>query len=161
VKNRAFLIFTLILIAIDLSLHVGLGYGAGAPDLLTVAALLYARRLTGVRACLTGFVLGLLADSLSLVGFGASAVALVVVSFLGARTRDMFEGNSALFIAFYLFVGKWLRDVIWFIVAPSAHEGQALNVLWTAVPLHALITAVSGAAALMIFRAVVGERRMR
>jgi hypothetical protein len=46
-------------------------------------------------------------------------------------------------------------------VAPAAREGQAIDVLWTVAPLHALVTAVSGAVALLIFRAVVGERRMR
>jgi rod shape-determining protein MreD len=161
VKNRAFLIFTLILIALDLSLHVGLGYGTGAPDLITVAALLYARRVSGFVAALIGLFLGLLADALSLVAFGASADALVIVCFLGARTRDMFEGNSTLFIAFYLFIGKVLRDAIWFAAAPAAREGQAVNVLWTITPIHAVITAISGAVALMLFRAVVGERRMR
>jgi rod shape-determining protein MreD len=161
VKNREYLVFIIILIAIDLSLHVGLGFGAGAPDLLTVAALLSARRLTGVKASLVGLVLGLLADSLSVVSFGASAVAMVIVCFLGARTRDMFEGNSTLFIGAYLFLGKWLRDAIWFGAAPAAHDGDPISILWTALPLHALITAVCGAIAIMIFRAVVGERRMR
>jgi hypothetical protein len=73
----------------------------------------------------------------------------------------MFEGNSTLFIAFYLFLGKMLRDAIWFLCAPAAREGQAINVLWTTTPIHALITAISGAIALMLFRAVVGERRLR
>lgn len=160
-KNRAFLIFVLILVAIDLSIHVGLGYGAVAPDLITVAALLWARRLTGAYAAVMGLALGLLADSLSLVAFGASGVALVVVCFLGARTRDMFEGNSTLFIAVYLFIGKWLHDAIWFLVATEARQGQPINTLWTVSPIHAAITAVSGAIALAIFRAVVGERRLR
>ncbi|MEO5510606.1 MAG: rod shape-determining protein MreD [Longimicrobiales bacterium] len=160
-KNREYLAFIIILIALDLSLHVGLGFGRGAPDLLTVAALLSARRLSGVKASLVGLVLGLLADSLALVSFGASAVALVIVSFLGARTRDMFEGNSTLFIAAYLFLGKWLRDAIWFGAAPAAHAGDPINLLWTVTPLYALITAVCGAIAISIFRAVVGERRMR
>ena len=160
-KNRAFLVFAIILIALDLSLHVGLGMGPAAPDLLTVAALLYARRLNGASAALLGLFLGLLADSLSLVAFGASAIALVFVCFLGARTRDMFEGNSTLFIAFYLFVGKLLRDAIWFVFAPAAREGQGVDVLWTTYPIHAVVTAIAGAVALMLFRAVVGERRMR
>ncbi len=160
-KNRAFLIFILILIAFDLALHIGLGLGALAPDLLTVAALLAARRLSGVKAAIVGLLIGLLADSIALVGFGASSIALVIVCFLGARTRDMFEGNSALFLGLYLFIGKWLRDAIWYAVAPAAHEGQQLSTLWTAAPMHALITAVCGAIALMIFRAVVGERRLR
>lgn len=160
-KNRPFLIFIIILVLLDLAIHIGLGYGPGAPDLLTVAALLWSRRLTGVAASFVGLITGLLADALSLVAFGASSIALVIVCFLGARTRDMFEGNSTLFIAFYLFLGKLLRDAIWFAVAPAARQGQDISVLWTVAPLHALVTAVTGAIALMIFRAVVGERRMR
>jgi rod shape-determining protein MreD len=160
-RNAAFGIFIGILILIDLALHVGLGYGTVAPDLITVAALLYARRLSGAAASFVGLILGILADALSLAAFGASAVALVVVCYLGARTRDMFEGNSALFIAVYLFIGKLLRDAIWFVAAPAAREGQPLNVLWTVNPIHALVTAIVGAIALAIFRAVVGERRLR
>ncbi len=160
-KNRAYLVFIILLVAIHLILHVGLGYGAGAPDLLTVAALLSARRLSGAQASLVGFMLGLLADSMALVSFGASSVALVIVSYLGARTRDMFEGNSALFIGVYLFLGKWLHDVIWFFAAPAAREGLPTSALYTAAPIHALTTAAAGAIALMLFRAVVGERRLR
>jgi rod shape-determining protein MreD len=161
VKNRSYLVFILILIVVDLAVHVGLGFGAGAPDLITVAALLSARRLTGVKASLIGLVLGLLQDSLALISFGASGIALVLVSFLGARTRDMFEGNSILFITAYLFIGKWLRDAIWYLFAATANDVDPVSTLWTAAPLHALITAVAGAVALMIFRAVVGERRLR
>ncbi len=160
-KNGAFATFIAILLLIDLALHVGLGYGTVAPDLMTVAALLAARRLNGAKAALVGLMIGLLADSLALSSFGASAVALVIVCFLGARTRDLFEGNSLLFIAVYLFIGKWLRDVIWFVTAPDARQGTPMDTLWTVSPLQALTAAVAGAVALMIFRAIVGERRLR
>ena len=161
-KNGAFTIFIVILVALDLLLHVGLGYSVGTPDLITAAALLAARRMSGVRASLLGLFLGLLADSLSLVSFGASGIALVCVCFLGARTRDMFEGNSALFIAFYLFLGKWLRDIIWYFAAlGQSGDGAPTSTLYTNAPVAALITGVAGAVAYMIYRAVVGERRFR
>ena len=160
-RNGAFAIFIGILILIDLALHVGLGYGSVAPDLITVAALLAARRLTGAKAALLGLAIGLLADSLALNSFGASAVALVVVCFIGARTRDLFEGNSLLFTAVYLFLGKWLHDLIWFVFASDARQGTPLDTLWTVAPLQALTAAIAGAVALMIFRAIAGERRLR
>jgi hypothetical protein len=39
---------------------------------------------------------------------------------VGALTRDLFVGDSRLFIVSYLFVGKWVRDLIhWFVVGDA------------------------------------------
>jgi rod shape-determining protein MreD len=98
-------------------LHLGFGWGRGAPDLLTVALLLAARETRMGTAAGIGFALGLLEDAFSVLAFGSNALSLTVVGALGARTRDLFVGDSLLFVVSYLFVGKWTRDLLHWIVA--------------------------------------------
>ena len=40
---------------------------------------------------------------------------MTIVGVAGARTRDLFVGDSLLFLVSYLFVGKWLRDLVYWI----------------------------------------------
>lgn len=104
-------------------LHVGLGYSAGAPDLLTVALLLAAREFGFARAAGLGLVFGLLEDALSVLAFGANSVAMTVVGIGGAFTRDLFVGDSWVFRASYFFIGKWMRDLIhWIAVGDSVRQ---------------------------------------
>ncbi|HSJ14925.1 MAG TPA: rod shape-determining protein MreD [Longimicrobiales bacterium] len=160
--NRAFSTFVAVLVLLHLALHVGFGWGANTPDLIAVAVLLSARRLSSPRAALLGLVLGLLADALSLNAFGASAVALVAVAWLGSRSRDLFEGGSLGFIGLYVFIGKWLADAIYLLVAPAGGPaGRPWGSLLAEAPLRALITAVAGVLALAVYRALVGEHRGR
>ena len=53
------------LLVLHFLLHVGLAYGSGAPDLLTVALLLAAREIGLGRAAVLGLSFGLLEDALS------------------------------------------------------------------------------------------------
>jgi rod shape-determining protein MreD len=105
------------LLVLHFLLHVGLGLSRGAPDLLTVALLVGARRLRIGSGAALGFVLGLLEDAFSVLAFGANAVAMTLLGAAGARTRDFFVGDSVLFMASYLFAGKWLRDLIFWMAA--------------------------------------------
>jgi len=160
-RGIAFPVFVALLVFAHLVLHVALGYGPYAPDLITVAVLLAARRMTAPWAGLLGLVLGLLADSFALTGFGASAVALVVVGWVGARTRDLFEGGSSAFTLAYLFLGKWLAGALYLLVSPGARAAAPRGALVTAAPLYALIAAVAGVLALAAYRLSVGERHAR
>lgn len=160
-KSGSFWVFIAILVLAYLVLHVALGYGGVVPDFIAIAVLLSARRASAPVAAGIALVLGLLADSLALEAFGASAVALVVVAFLGARSRDLFEGGSLLFVGAYLFLGKWIADAIYLLVAPSGRSDGFVGALVTDLPLRALYTAVAGAIALGAYRAVMGERRVR
>ena len=96
-------------------LHVGFGLGDIAPDLLTVALLVGVREVDVGWGAGIGFGLGLLEDAFAALAFGASTVAMTVVGVAGARTRDLFVGDSLLFLVSYLFVGKWLRDLVYWI----------------------------------------------
>lgn len=98
-------------------LHVGFGAGLAAPDLLTVGLLIGARELRTGWAAGLGFLFGLLEDALSVLAFGANALTMTVVGIAGARTRELFVGDSLLFVVSYFFIGKWLRDIVhWILV---------------------------------------------
>lgn len=113
------MVLAAILVFLHLTLHVGLGIGTAAPDLFTLALLLVARDAHTAVATGMGLVLGLLEDALGLLAFGAHGIAMAVVGFLAARTRDLFVGDSLLFVASYLFLGKWVRDAVYWVAVGS------------------------------------------
>jgi rod shape-determining protein MreD len=155
--TTSFWIFIFLLVVLHLTLRIGLALTV-VPDLIVVALLLGARRLSGAGAAFYGLVLGILADSLAMVAFGATAVAFVIAGFLGARSRNFFEGDSYLFIAFYAFMGAWLVEAIRFAVGGAAGRGQAPMLLLTAAPLTALYVAVAAVVAMIAYRTFSGHR---
>jgi len=157
-RNRAFWVFIAIVVIAHFVLHLAIGAKENAPDLLTVAVLLSARRTRGSVAALIGFFLGILNDGLSPTAFGADAITLTIVGFLGARSRDLFEGESMLFVAGYLFLGKWLHDVIYFLLPKTEVRGELMQQLLIQAPLAALYAAGAGIFALLLYRASTGER---
>ncbi len=157
-RGWPFWLFVALLVVLHFFLHLGLGLGASAPDLLTVTVLLAARRLPTAGAAALGVGLGLLQDALSLGAFGAEAVTEAVLGFAGAYSRNFFVGESAAFVAVYLFLGKWLHDVIFWLVARPGSAAEVLSRLLVQAPIAALYAAVCGVIALFLYRAVVGER---
>ncbi len=104
-------------------LHVGLSYGRGAPDLLTLALLLVAREVGLGRASTLGLAFGLLEDALSVLSFGANSIAMTLVAVGGAATRDLFVGDSRFFLVSYVFLGKWIRDLVhWIAVGEGVRQ---------------------------------------
>lgn len=157
-RSWPFWTFIVLLVVAHLILHLALGLEAEAPDLLTVAVLLAARRLSGAAAAAVGLVVGLVRDSLSLVAFGVDGITLTILGYLGARSRDFFVGESLVFIGLYLFIGKWLHDLIYYLIAGSALPGNTVYRLLVQAPLGALYAAAAGLIALLIYRVVSGER---
>lgn len=152
-----FWIFLLILVVVYFTLNLALGLGRLAPDLLTVAVLLAARRLTGAGAAALGLILGLMRDALSLTAFGASAVALSFVGFIGARSRDLFLGEGVLFVGIYLFAGTYIHDVLFYFLARSTFRETVVSYLFMYAPLSAAYAALAGVVALVSFRFVARE----
>lgn len=111
------------LMALHFVFHVGFGWQGWTPDLATLGLLVLAREVRAGTSAAVGFALGLLEDSLSTLAFGASTMAMTVVAAVGARTSDLFEGDSLTFVVSYLFIGKWGRDLIqWIMTAPELRE---------------------------------------
>jgi rod shape-determining protein MreD len=153
-NHVAFWIFIIVLVILHFGLHLALGLGRGAPDLLTIALLLGVRRLSGSGAAGLGLALGLLNDALSLDAFGAMGVTYAILGFIGARSRDLFEGDSLLFVAVYIFLGKLLRDVIYQVLTRSAPWSD----LWSSSLLASVYAAIAGMIALTLYRAATSDR---
>lgn len=154
----SFWTFIAVLVVLHFVLHLSFGLGTSAPDLLTVAVLLGARQLSGGRAAGVGFLLGVLEDAVSVTAFGAAAITQTVIGYLGARSRDLFVGDSLLFLGLYLFLGKWARDALYYGVAGVMRRGDAWGALLLRAPLAALYAAVAGVFAIVIYRSLTRSR---
>jgi hypothetical protein len=84
---------------------------------------------------------------------GASSLALTIVAFLGARSREIFTEDNYVLLALYLFAGKWAYDVILFIATGDLFGGEA-SYLFLISPLTALYAAATGIVAVVIYRAL-------
>jgi hypothetical protein len=120
-------VLVVVLTVLHLLLHVGLSYERGAPDLLTLSLLLASREVGLGRAAGLGFAFGLVEDSLSVLSFGANTVAMTLVACVGALTRDLFVGDSRLFLVSYLLIGKWSRDAAHWVAAGWVESGAGLR----------------------------------
>ena len=123
VRNRTRLVaLSVFLVALHLLLHVGLGLGALAPDLVTLAILIVARTSPLAVAAFAGLVLGLLKDATALSAFGANALAGIVAGILGSLCTRLIV-YSRWFFASYLFFGKLAVDTaVW--VAGGDNRGS-------------------------------------
>jgi len=95
---------------------------------------------------------GLLADTLSQVAFGAGAFAHTVIGYLAAWGKAVFFADNLYVNAVLFFAGVWLRDALLLLVARHA-EGNA--VYWQLgywSPLLALTTSITGVIVLLVFR---------
>ena len=147
-----------VLVVLHFVLHLSFGLGVRAPDLLTVAVLLGGRQLSGGRGAGFGFLLGLLEDAVSVSAFGAAAVTQTVIGYLAARSRDLFVGDSLLFLGLYLFLGKWLRDALYYGVAAVVRRGDAIGALLLTAPVAAAYTAAAGVVAIVAYRSLTRTR---
>lgn len=157
-RGWSFWVFIAVLVLLHFLLHLGLGLAGTAPDLLTVAVLLTARRSSGATAAGVGLGLGLFQDALSLLYFGAEAVTQTLLGFVGARTRDFFMGESILFTAVYLFLGKWLHDLVFYLLTRLGSAAETMSRLLVQAPIAGIYAAVCGLVALSLYRAVTNER---
>lgn len=150
--------FIIFLVIVHLILRVSLGLGAAAPDLLTVAVLLGARRSRPAVAASVGLLLGLIRDALAIGPFGTAALVLTVLGYLGSRTRDLFEGESLLFTMVYLFVGVWLHDAAWALIRGELLAGDLSSILVTGAVMAAGYAAVAGTILLFGYRVTLATR---
>jgi len=159
VRKRLILIAVVpTLVVLHLFLHLGLGIGGAAPDLMTVALLLAAREVGMGWGGALGFFFGLLEDSFSVLAFGANTLALTLVGILGARTRDFFVGDSVLFLFTYFTAGKLLRDLVHWLVAGEGLREPFLNAVVVDGTVGAVYGAVLGLLVLLPFRPAEGMR---
>lgn len=147
-------VLVLVLVVLHFVFRIGFGLGERFPDLLVVAVLLAARQMRAGWAAGLGLLLGFLEGALIPFSLGASALVLTVLGYLGARSRDFLAGDGPILIALYLFVGKWLYELLLYLVLwIDAQPGSASTLLLIA-PLAALYAAAAGVVALTAYRSV-------
>lgn len=151
-SRPGFWIFFALLVVLHFVLRIGMGLQQLAPDLLVVAVLLAAREVRAGTAAGIGLALGILDGSVVPFTLGASAVVLTALGFAGARTREIAAGDNYLFMAAYLFAGKWLFDALLFLITGSALQGEASYLLLVS-PLTALYAAAAGLVGYVAYRA--------
>lgn len=147
-----FRIFIAVLVILHFVLRVGLGLDQLAPDLLVVSLLLAAREIRAGAAAGLGLVLGVLDGSMVPFNLGISALVLTALGFAGARSREIFSGESYLFLALYLFAGKWLYDIFLSLLTREIFRSGATEFLVMA-PMTAIYAAAAGVVAMAIYRA--------
>ena len=90
-----------------------------APNLLVGALLLATLRLRAGHAALLGFGLGILEAAMALEGMGWYALALTVIGYVGARSRDLLFADARFYVFGYLFVGTWLAETVLLLLGTS------------------------------------------
>jgi hypothetical protein len=147
-----FRVFIAVLVVLHFVLRVGLGLDQLAPDLLVVALLLAARETRAGTAAGLGLALGIVDGSMVPFNLGISALVLTALGFVGARSRELFSGESYLFLALYLFVGKWLYDMMLSLLTRQLFRSGAAELLVVA-PMTAIYAAAAGVLAMAAYRA--------
>jgi len=146
-----------ILIVLQYTLRPLLAWRASV-DFMIVALLLGSVRLRPGGAAVYGLLLGFVADSLSVSTFGAAALGMSIVGFGASWLKAVFFADNLALNGFFLFLAKWLFDMIVLIVGHQAHGAEiAMQVLvWS--PLSAAVTAVAGVLALSLFKPLMEMR---
>ncbi len=146
-----------ILIVLHFTLRPLLAWRASI-DFLIVALLLGSVRLRPGTAALYGFLLGLLADSLAVNAFGAAALAMSIVGFSASWLKAVFFADNLALNGFFLFLAKWLFDLIFMLAGQRAHGLELVMQLFVWSPLSAAVTAVAGVIALSLLKPLMDVR---
>ena len=147
---RALITF-LILVLLHYTLRPLLGWRAPM-DFLLLALLLASIRVRPAVAALIGLAVGLVADSLTPESLGAGAIAMTVVGYLASWLKAVFFADNLALNAFFFFLGKWIFDLIYFVVEQRLGGIELVQQLLLWSPLSAAATAAAGILLLLIMR---------
>jgi rod shape-determining protein MreD len=128
-------------------------------DFLLIALLFGSVRMRPGVAALYGVLLGLVSDSLGVTAFGASALGMSVVAFAASWLKAVFFADNLALNGFFLFIGKWVFDLVFLIAAHHRTQGGELIMqilVWS--PLSAAVTSVAGVFALVLLRPLMEVR---
>ena len=142
----------LLLVVLHFGLRPLVGVDRVAPDFLLLALLVYAVGARPGHGAIAGFLVGLLADSLSPVAFGAGALAHTIIGYLAAWGKAVFFADNLYVNAALFFFGLWFRDALVLLAGRHADGAAVLWQLGYWSPLLALTTSISGVIVLLVFR---------
>jgi rod shape-determining protein MreD len=150
-------IVVLILIVLHYTLRPLLSWRT-AIDFLLIALVFGAVRMRPAAGAVFGFLMGLAADSLALSAFGAGALAATIVGFSASYMKAVFFADNLALNGFFLFIGKWLFDLVYVLMERRMHGMELLMqiVVWS--PLSAAVTAVAGVIAITVLRPILEVR---
>ena len=142
----------LALVLLHFTVRPLLGNDRLAPDFLLLALMFFAIRSRPANAAIAGFTVGILADALSPVAFGAGALAHTVVGYLQAWGKAIFFPDNLLVTTGFLFFGSWLRN---FLVLLAGGQTRGAELFWALTAWsvgQAVTTTVVGLLVLLTFR---------
>ena len=126
-----------------------------SPDFLVIALLLVSIRVRPGSAAVVGFITGLIADSISIDGLGAGALAMSVVAFGASWLKAVFFADNLPLIAFFIFLGKWALDIMYHVASGTLGGGELAMQLLVWSPLAAAVTALFGLIVLALLRPIL------
>jgi rod shape-determining protein MreD len=147
---RAVATFVL-LILLHYTLRPLLGWRAPM-DFMILALLLASIRVRPAIGALIGLALGIVSDSLTPEALGAGAIAMTIVGYLASWLKAVFFADNIALNAFFFFLGKWVFDVIYFIIEHKLVGIELVQQLLLWSPLSAAATAIAGVVLLLVMR---------
>jgi rod shape-determining protein MreD len=157
VSKVQLLMVMLLLLVLQFYLRPRLWDARVSPDFLLIALMLFAMRSSPGVAALAGFVVGLVADTLTPARFGAGMLAHTLVGYLGSWGRSVFFADNILVNAAFVAAGLWFRDLIVLVSSGTDHR-QLITELTLYSPLQALTTAGFALVVLITFRSMFSIR---
>ena len=148
-----------ILVVLHYTLRPLLGWRAPM-DFLILALLLASIRVRPAAGALIGLALGIVSDSLTPDSLGAGAIAMTVVGYLASWLKAVFFADNIALNAFFFFLGKWVFDVIYFIVEHRLGGIELVQQLLLWSPLSAAATAIAGVLLLFVMRPLLEPARV-
>lgn len=142
----------LALVVMHFTVRPFLGTDRIAPDFLLLALMFFAIRSRPSSAAVAGFTVGILADALSPVAFGAGALAHTVVGYLLAWGKSVFFPDNLLVTTGFLLGGAWVRN---FLVLLAGGQMQGAELVWALTIWsvgQAVTTTIAGLLVLLVFR---------
>lgn len=127
-------------------------------DFLIIALIFGAVRMRPGLAAVYGLLLGLASGSLPGTSFGAAALGMVLVGSTASWLKAVFFADNLALNGFFLFLGKWMYDLIFLLASRSAQGGELAMQIFVWAPLSAAVTAVAGVLALMLLRPLMEVR---
>ena len=146
-----------ILIMLHYTVRPLLGWRAPI-DFMLIAALFGAVRMRPGVAAMYGLALGLVSDALSVSGFGAAALGMTIVAYAASWLKAVFFADNLALNAFFLFVGKWVFDIIVVLAARRVAGTELAMQIFVWSPLSAAVTAVAGVIALSLLKPLMEVR---
>ncbi len=129
-----------------------LGNDRLAPDFLLLALMFFAIRSRPSNAALAGFSIGIVADALTPVAFGAGALAHTVVGYLQAWGKAVFFPDNLLVTTGLLLGGVWVRNSLVLLAGGQTHGVELVWALTAFSIGQAVTTTLTGLLVLMAFR---------